>query len=178
MSAGSPRFLSLCRETLGRGYSLRCSTLGFSMFPLLRTGSVIQVEPMAAADLRPGDVIVYQRAEEAVVAHRLVRKSWKHGRLTLVARGDSFPRSAREYINPEQVLGRVLAVDWGKGIKLRLDTACGRALGIFLGSISPLVRRVYPVLRNFGSRLIATSLNWASPADPANGAGRNPDDKF
>ena len=148
MSVGSLRFLSLCRETLGRGYSLRCSTIGSSMFPLLKTGSVIQVEPVAAADLRPGDVMVYQRAGEAVVAHRLVRKSWKHGRLTLLARGDSFPRNALEDVAPEKVLGRVVAVYWGKGIKLRLDTAGGRVLGIFLASLSPLVQRVYPILNN------------------------------
>ena len=150
MSVGSLRFLSLCRETLGRGYSLRCNTMGSSMFPLLKTGSVIQVEPLAVDDLRPGDVMVYHRAGAAVVAHRLVQKFWENGRLTLVARGDSLPRSTREYINPEQVLGRVVAVDWGKGIKFRLDTVWGRALGIFLAGISPLVHRVYPVLSTLG----------------------------
>ncbi len=159
MSVGSLRFLSLCRETLGRGYSLRCNTTGSSMFPLFKTGSVIQVEPVVAEDLRPGDVMVYQRGKEAVVAHRLVQKSWKLGRLTLVARGDSFPRQALEDITPEQVLGRVVAVDWGRGIEIRLDTAWGRALGILLAGISPLAHRVYPVLSKFWKQLYPASLN-------------------
>ncbi|OGR25484.1 MAG: hypothetical protein A2139_13720 [Desulfobacca sp. RBG_16_60_12] len=126
--------------------------MGSSMFPLLRTGSVIQVEPLAADDLRPGDVMLYHRAGKAVVAHRLVQKFWENGRLTLVARGDSLPRSTREYINPGQVLGRVVAVDWGQGVKIRLNTAWGKALGTFLASISPLAHRVYPVLSKFRKR--------------------------
>ncbi len=152
MSISSPWFLSLCQETLGHGYNLRCNTLGSSMLPLLRTGSVIQVEPIAVDELRPGDVMVYQREGEEVVAHRLVQKSWETGQLLLVARGDSFPRTAREYINPEQVLGRVVAVNWGHGIKFRMNTPWGKALGTCLASLSPLFQRVYPVLSKFWMR--------------------------
>lgn len=143
---GSLRFLSLCKETLEHGYSLRCRTLGSSMFPLLRNGSLIQVEPVAVEDLRPGDVIVYQRAGETVVAHRLVGKSRKQGRLTLVTRGDSFSRDALEHIQPEQVLGMVVAVDWGRGLKMRIDAGPGRTLGIILGKLAPLFRWIYSAL--------------------------------
>jgi len=146
VSVGSLRFLSLCRETLGRGYSLRCRTLGFSMFPLLRTGSVVQVAPVAVEDLRPGDVIVYQRAGEAVVAHRLVGKSRKQGRLTLVALGDSFSRDTLEHIQPEQILGIVVAIDWGRGLKMRIDAGPGRTLGVILGKLAPLSRMIYSAL--------------------------------
>jgi signal peptidase I len=120
--------------------------MGSSMFPLLKTGSVIHVEPVTAADLHPGDVMVYQRAGEAVVAHRLVQKSWKHGRLTLLARGDSFSRPAQEDVTPGQVLGRVVAVEWEKGMEIRIDAGWGRALGIILAAIAPLVWRVAPAL--------------------------------
>jgi hypothetical protein len=153
VSVGSPRFLCLCKEILERGYSLRCSTFGSSMFPLLTTGSVIQVDPVAASDLRPGDVMVY-RVGEAVVAHRLVQKSWELGRLRLWARGDSFPRHARgEDITPEQVLGRVATVDWGKGLKIKIDAGWGRALGIILGTIAPLIWRAAPALCRLKERL-------------------------
>jgi len=133
MSAGTIRFASLAQEILQRGYSLRCCTLGSSMFPLLKTGSIIQVESVHPEDLRLGDVVVYLRpAQNGVVAHRLIRMQWGKGGLILITRGDSFPWNCREQIEPEQVLGRVVSVDWWPGLTLRIDSGLGRWLGLIL----------------------------------------------
>lgn len=144
MSPGSPRFAALFQEILQQGYSLRCHTLGSSMFPLLRSGSAIQVENVRVEDLRQGDVVVYHRpVQDKVVAHRLVRMEWEQGNLTLITRGDSFPQNALEYVNPKQILGRVISLEWGKCRRLRLDTGLGRLLGLVLERIS------FPLLRAF-----------------------------
>jgi hypothetical protein len=116
------------------------------MFPLIRRGSSIQIEPVRLEDLRVGDLIVYQTPAEVLVAHRLIKKySGKDG-MILVTKGDAFPGSAAQ-IEPQRVLGRVVSVDLCKGRKLMIDTGWGRLLGIWLGRASPFISRIYPPLR-------------------------------
>jgi signal peptidase I len=131
-------FLALSSEILGRGHGLCCRTIGSSMFPLIRSRSLIQVEPMKPDRLCPGDVVLYQSGE-GLVAHRLISKEQQQGRTWLITRGDSYPWSAKERLAPEQVLGRVTAVEWPVGLKLRIDCGPGRRLTTLLALISPFL---------------------------------------
>ena len=126
---------ALVKEILRQGHSLRCRTLGRSMLPLIRSGNIILVEPVKVQDLCVGDVVVYHGYAEFLVAHRLIRKSLVQGRIVLITKGDTFPGSAVEEVEPEQVLGRVVAVEWGKGLKIRLSSTPGRLLGILFARI-------------------------------------------
>lgn len=143
MKLDTSDFVALSRELLSRGHAIEFRVLGGSMLPCIRNGSLIRVKPVDPQDLRLGDVIFYYNDTPNIVAHRLIGKYQSQGRLKLLARGDSLPRSAVEEVEPEQVLGRVVAAQWGKGLTIRLDTAWGRALGIVLAGISPLVRKIY-----------------------------------
>ena len=131
MSGKPVRLLELSCAILEHGCHLRCSTVGSSMFPLFRTGSIIEVEPAAAATLRPGDAILYRRGTD-LVGHRLVERGWEQDRLVLLTRGDSFHRSAVEKVEPEQVLGRIISVELRPGLTLRIDSGLGRLLGLIL----------------------------------------------
>jgi hypothetical protein len=122
------------------------------MFPLIRSGSRILVEPAAGEEVQAGDVLVYQ-VSGSLVAHRLIRKLSIQGKLRLIMRGDAFPRGAIEQVTPEQVLGRVVAVDWGNGLRLRLDQGLGKFLGLGLAKISPILRLLYPALTEIKARL-------------------------
>lgn len=145
MQLSEGRFLVLSSEILKQGHGLHCRTLGSSMFPLIRSRSLIRVEPVEPAWLNRGDVILYQ-AGEVLVAHRLLRKEGRRDRLTLITRGDSFPWSAIERLAPEQVLGRVVAVEWPQGLKLRIDRGAGRRLGLLLARVSPFLWPAYLAL--------------------------------
>jgi signal peptidase I len=135
LAAGS--FPALIKDILQQDHSLRCRTLGSCMLPLIRSGNIIQVEPVKVQDLRVGDVVVHHDSADALVAHRLIRKSLVQGRIVLITRGDAFPGSAAEEVEPEQVLGRVVEVEWGKGLKIRLSSTPGRLLGILFARIFP-----------------------------------------
>jgi hypothetical protein len=108
------------------------------MFPLIRNRSLIQVEPVAADRWRAGDVLLY-RSGKFLVAHRLLRQEQRQGKPVLLTRGDAFPWWATERLRPQQVLGRVVAVAWPGGLKLRIDRGAGRLLGLLLAKLAPLL---------------------------------------
>lgn len=139
-------FEDLGKEILARGYHLRFKVRGSSMLPFIRSGQMIQVAPVQVVDLRPGDVIFYRIRGGALAAHRLLKKQLVEGKMLLATRGDSLPASKVELVETEQILGRVVSIELGKGRKLRIDAGWGRVLGIWLARISPTIRWVYPPL--------------------------------
>lgn len=140
-------FSGLSGEILTRGHTLRFQALGSSMIPIIWGGQVIEVAPAPVEVLREGDVIFYRRGGETLVAHRLMGKSMVQGRMMLAAKGDCHPASATEQVSPEQVLGRVVSVEWRPGWTLRLDSGPGRLLGRLLAYISPFLLLAYKLAR-------------------------------
>lgn len=139
-------FLALSRKILSRGHGLRFQALGSSMLPLIRSGNVIQVEPVDVTSLRPGDIIFYRSFGNSQKAHRLISKQPVRGRMMFFTKGDSFPRRAVEQVEPEQVLGRVVAVEWRRNLQVRIDRGPGRRLGLWLAKISPFLLPAYLAL--------------------------------
>jgi hypothetical protein len=151
MSVESGAFLELSCEILNQGYRLRCRTMGTSMFPLLRPGNVIQVEPVTSDKLRRNDVIVY-REGNALVGHRLLEKRMYQGRLVLITRGDAFPPGSSEQIPAEKNLGRVVSVGLGRKREIRLNDGLGRLLGLFLAKTGYLFVRACRTLGKMKER--------------------------
>jgi signal peptidase I len=141
MRLDAKEFLALNQEILSKGHGVRFQALGSSMFPSIRHGNIIRVARVEIAGLRPGDVIAFRRGESMVV-HRLVRKDSAGGRTTLMTRGDSWPRGDMEPVAPEQVLGRVTAVEWQPGRLLGVEAGLGRAVWALTAKISPLMARI------------------------------------
>lgn len=83
------------------GYSVRFVASGDSMYPSIRSGETLEVEPVAASGLRPGDVVLI-RAERGLTAHRIVRIDG----VMVVTRGDNCLRRDRP-LPFAAVLGRV-----------------------------------------------------------------------
>jgi signal peptidase I len=107
----SPLVLEVAQNILQEGYGVLLKTRGDSMVPIIRSGGLIQVDPVRPDDLVLRDIVVYRQGDR-VVAHRLVAKHQREGNLLLFTRGDAFSWQYREEISPEQVLGRVLAATW------------------------------------------------------------------
>jgi hypothetical protein len=147
----SPSNVELSADLLAHNVGVCLQANGASMFPAIPRGSVIWVEPVKLEDLQRGDVILY-RVRDRMVAHRLVRQELVHGRIKLIIRGDAFPRTALEEVEPSQVLGRVAAIRWGRW-QVRIDVGLGRFLGRVAARISTAISWSYPALRRLRARL-------------------------
>ena len=136
------RSSNLAKEILKRGHCVRIPTLGRSMFPLI--SSIIHIEPVKAEEIRVGDIVVYS-SEEKMVAHRLTKKIIKDGKEILLVKGDTWLESSK--VLPEDVIGKVTKVEkWG--IQLNFQRGVGKIIDIIFRSTSPLISRLYPILRN------------------------------
>ncbi len=145
MTPRLPTYLEVVKEVLGGGYGVCLHIRGGSMTPLIRGGCVIQVEQVGLAELRLGDVLVYQD-RDMLVAHRLVGKRGAGESLRLITKGDAASWRGREEVAPGQVLGRVCAVNWRRGRRLRIDSGWGRMLSLVLAVAWPISQAGFGVL--------------------------------
>jgi signal peptidase I len=89
-----------------RGLCIRAKTFGASMYPIIKTGYKILVEPKPVAELNIGDIVLCQRGE-AFIAHRLIKKS---GSPFVLTRGDNLCHFDQPVPN-ECVLGKVIQIE-------------------------------------------------------------------
>src|SRR2546422_5010470 len=118
-------------ELLRCGNRVRFRAVGARMQPTIEDGELITVAPVEPAAVKRGDILLYQ-GERGLIAHRLVglRRSAKGEDVRYLLQGDaSVDRD--DPVQPEQVLGRVVAVQRG---------GRGRTLGTPTGNILRLVR--------------------------------------
>lgn len=139
-AACKARIDQLSAELLAAGRALTVRVRGYSMFPSLRPGDLIRVEPVDLATLRPGDVILF-RAGNLVITHRLLQ--WKDG--FLITKGDAAPCLDRP-LSPAEVAGRVVEVRRG-GRAWRLDRGWRRRLALVQAAISPWMPPLYAIVR-------------------------------
>jgi ribosomal protein S18 acetylase RimI-like enzyme len=95
------------------------------MYPFIRSGDVLTVQPAEAADLNVGDVAFYRAPGDRLVAHRVVGKcaqdkhveTW-HA-VSLRVRGDA-ASGPGEQIRAREVLGQVVSIQRGRK-SIRVD---------------------------------------------------------
>ncbi|HEY2746324.1 MAG TPA: S26 family signal peptidase [Polyangia bacterium] len=131
---------SAAAKALRAGCTIELGARGASMWPLLRTGDRLTVEPAGAASLRRGDVAVVERPH-GLVAHRVVAVD------PLVTRGD---RMAADDLpaGDGAIVGRVRALRrWG--IAIELGGRIGRGLSYLSASAltAAAVRALGPLAR-------------------------------
>lgn len=103
-------WFDLCFEVLARGLGVRFRASGRSMYPAIREGETITVQPVASSTVKKGDIILY-RWQRGVIAHRVVGvEKFAGDSFRLIMRGDA-SGAPIERVAPDQVLGRVVAVD-------------------------------------------------------------------
>lgn len=83
--------------------------LSGSMEPAMPVGGLSFVQPIAAEDVRAGDVVTYPRPDrpETLVSHRVVAVSDQLGEPTLWTKGDANESNDAWAVPAESVLGRV-----------------------------------------------------------------------
>jgi GNAT superfamily N-acetyltransferase len=106
------------------------------MLPFIRDGDVLTIRPAGAVALNVGDAVVYRTAASRLVAHRIVGKELRSGRVVLVLRGDALSGPG-EPVAAGQVLGRVVGIRRGKRV-LRLERGARQWATLLWVKTSPL----------------------------------------
>ncbi len=117
MSNTSNLLLDLTSELLSRGTRVRFRPSGRSMYPSIREGELITVEPVDPNDVKRGDIILY-RSERGVIAHRVVVGTDQPSSPTQSSvlsphyflRGDA-SLCCDQPVAAHQILGRVIRVE-------------------------------------------------------------------
>jgi signal peptidase I len=135
--------LDLSKEILKKRKSIRFQAKGWSMRPFIQDGDFITVSPVEDSSLKPGDVVLYVSAGNQVIVHRIIKKYKRHGKMTLLIKGDASLGSP-EKVDVQNVLGEVTVIE-RNGRKKRLDAKSCQIIGLFFVGISPFSQWIYPV---------------------------------
>ena len=95
---------------LTEGKTIRIKAHGFSMYPCIRPGSLILIEPLNIKGLpKPGEIIAIRR-ESGLIVHRLTKIINKGGATYYIARGDS-NAYADNPVKIEKIAGRIVRAE-------------------------------------------------------------------
>jgi signal peptidase len=113
---------------------------GGSMEPAIPLGSVVVTGPVAAADLRPGDVVSLQVGpQHAVFTHRITRTVARDGAIWIETKGDANPTVDPSILPATAVIGRVVAsIPYLGYVVQLLATAQGVVFLLSLGLVTLL----------------------------------------
>lgn len=92
---------------LSEGKTIRIKAHGYSMFPSIKPGSMVLIEPLNIKGLpHPGEIIAIRR-EQGLIVHRLSRIINRNGIISYIARGDS-NAIADNPVNIDKIAGRIV----------------------------------------------------------------------
>jgi signal peptidase I len=104
--------LSLALDVLRSEGEARLTVGGGSMLPSIWPGDILDIGRVHAAELSPGDIVVFAR-EQRLVVHRVVGMSRLKDEIVLTTRGDRSPR-ADGPVPAREVLGKVRSIQRGQ----------------------------------------------------------------
>ena len=131
--------LDIVKHILGKECNLRIPSIGMSMSPILQD-NVIIVKPAKATDVSIGDIILYI-VRENMIAHRVVKRYIKNAKIMLITKGDS-NSSFDKPINPEHVLGKVIAIE-KNNVTINLENKIWRIANYMIARYSLLSLSIY-----------------------------------
>lgn len=95
---------------LSEGKTIRIKAHGYSMYPRIKPGSLILIEPINIKGFpRPGEIIAIRR-ETGLIVHRLSKTINKNGVTFYIARGDS-NAYADNPIKIDKIAGRIVRAE-------------------------------------------------------------------
>lgn len=120
----------LVKELTARGFRVNANTVGTSMYPIVKTGYKILIDPKNLAELNIGDIVLCQRGD-FFVAHRLIKKLDSS---MIVTRGDNLTR--HDFPVPaKNIIGRVIQIEGG-GKRLKLTGLSDRLYAYIIALFS------------------------------------------
>jgi signal peptidase I len=95
---------------LSEGKTIRIKAHGYSMYPSIKPGSVILIEPIRLKGAPvPGEIIAIRR-ENGLVVHRLTKVVVENGVTCYIARGDSNAH-ADNPVKIDKIAGRIVRTE-------------------------------------------------------------------
>lgn len=95
---------------LSEGKTIRIKAHGYSMYPCIKPGSLILIEPISVKGFpRPGEIIAIKR-EAGLIVHRLTRIIINNGIRYYIARGDS-NAYADNPVKIDKIAGRITGAE-------------------------------------------------------------------
>lgn len=157
MICKSAEFIEISKELLRAGTSVRFEVCGSSMYPFIRSGDTVKVEPVDISMVRPADIVFSYYPDGEAVVHRVIGKKNIDGQEALITKGD-FSRSRDDYLSKGGLLGRVVVIEKDYGT-LRIDRGVGRYVNILYCATLPLGRWIYLFVSIFLRRAAKKSGN-------------------
>ncbi len=130
-------FSTTVADALAQGEAVKLRVQGVSMLPWLREGDSVRILPVAGRPLHRGDVVLFWRAPNHPILHRIVRVHRAKDELVYKCLGDS-ERGAPESVSASAVIGVV-------------ESTTARRWVYFL--LNPPRRFLNHLCRNWGLRL-------------------------
>jgi signal peptidase I len=144
-------FFEVSADLLKRGHRVRFQACGQSMYPTIKDGEKVTVEPVCTSNIRLGDIVLYHR-KGRVMAHRVVnRKRTSDGEI-LILRGDASMKG-NEPVSSEKVLGKVVAVERDSRC-VKLDSWTAKALY----SVFRRLKNIRNIIRMGGAKMSFSTL--------------------
>ena len=109
------------------------------MRPLIQDGDMLEVVPVNTADIRLGDIVLFNDQSGQLMAHRLVGKHQQQGRSMLVMQGDANPKQDQP-IPASSVLGRVTCTKREEG-SFSFSGGQHRLVGWFFILVAPAIKK-------------------------------------
>jgi signal peptidase I len=95
---------------LAEGKTIRIKAHGYSMYPCIKPGSLILIEPLKIKGFPvPGEIIAIRR-ENGLIVHRLTEIINKNGGTSYIARGDS-NAYADNPVKIDKIVGRIVRAE-------------------------------------------------------------------
>src|SRR5512133_1616391 len=119
---------------LSEGKTIRIKAHGYSMYPCIKPGSLILIEPLNIKGLpRPGEIIAIRRGNGLVV-HRLSKIITTNGITTYIARGDS-NANADKPVKIDKIAGRIVRAEGTGEDRVPADIRINTKPGYFVNRI-------------------------------------------
>jgi hypothetical protein len=152
----APSSLEVVQSLLQQNIAVRIRVSGTSMQPLLKSGDLVEIEPLPAATLpRLGDILFLCNCQGSPLVHRLIWRRRQHGRLHLLTKGDAGP-GFDGFIPADKVLGRVqriILADTGRQLNMNAPLQRLRACLLVSRTLSlHALRKMRFQLTNFRSK--------------------------
>jgi signal peptidase I len=95
---------------LSEGKTIRIKAHGYSMFPCIKPGSLLLIEPIHLKGLPVSGEIVAIRRENGLIVHRLIKILKKNNVINYIARGDS-NAYADNPVKIDKIVGRIVRAE-------------------------------------------------------------------
>ena len=124
----------LSSSLLSEGKTIRIKAHGYSMYPAIKPGSLIIIEPISQKG-KPveGEIIAIKR-EKGIIVHRLTKVVIREGVRYYIARGDSNATTDNP-ITIDKIVGRIVGSESTGENPRPADTRINKNPGYFLNRI-------------------------------------------